>query len=272
MESTTPTQITFNFFPVLLCLTGAMLSSLGMILQKIAHKDAEHARSYYTNPKWYAGFFVYCSGDFVLFLTLWYLPQAIVAVLGTWTLVANIFFAVFLLDEKLGRRDLIATALIFSGTTIAVYSYRSDESQYTASQLWTFLQEESFQGFVLFIIILLIADLVWLIVESTPRRILIRVARDGVQQRKRSRSISYIFAASIVNTLVMLLGKCVASLGSLAWHQEQSAYLMITSDGGVFVFIFVACGLVCVLNVRTRVHTSIIIDTHSYVQTYRYIS
>ena len=101
--------------------------------------------SYYTNPKWYAGFFVYCSGDFVLFLTLWYLPQAIVAVLGTWTLVANIFFAVFLLDEKLGRRDLIATALIFSGTTIAVYSYRSDESQYTASQLWTFLQEESFR-------------------------------------------------------------------------------------------------------------------------------
>ena len=77
--------------------------------------------------------------------------------------------------------------------------------------------------------------------------------RYGVQQRKRSRSISYIFAASIVNTLVMLLGKCVASLGSLAWHQGQSAYPMITSDGGVFVFIFVACGLVCVLNVRTPV-------------------
>ena len=238
----------YKLFPVLLCLTGAMLSSLGMILQKIAHKDTQYP--YYTNPKWYSGFVVYSTGDFVLFLTLWYLPQAVVAVLGTWTLVANLFFAVFLLDEKIGRRDLLATVLIFSGTSIAVYSYRSDGSQYTASQLWSFLHEASFQGFVMFIIILLIADLVWLIRESTPRRILVRISRESVRQRKRSRSISYIFAASIVNTLVMLLGKCVAALASVAWYEQQSVYLMITSDSGVFLFIFVACGLVCILNVH----------------------
>lgn len=250
----------FEVLPLILCLTGAMLSSLGMVLQKNAHKEMERDVEsfdkkkkkiyYYTNSKWFVGFFVYSCGDFVLFLTLWYLPQAVVAVLGTWTLVANLFFASALLNEKIVSRDLIATALIFIGTTIAVCSYHSESSQYTSQQLWMFLQEKSFQGFVLFIIILLVTDLVWLILESTPRRILIRVSKTSSKQRARSRSISYIFAASIINTLVMLLGKCVASLASLAYHERHSAYLTITANGGVFLFIFLGCGLVCVLNVH----------------------
>lgn len=237
--------------PILACLLGAMLSSLGMVLQKVAHMQTNGRRdAYYMNPKWFAGFAVYSMGDFILFLTLWYLPQAIVAVLGTWTLVANFGFAACLLQEKLDAGDLIATYLILLGTSIAVYSYKSREAEYSVPELVRLLTTRSVHIFVVVIVVLLVVDLVWLCADSTPRSILVRVSQYGVEYRKRSRSFSYIFAASIVNTLVMLLGKCIAVLASAAFGTSQSVYALLTAHGSAFMFIFLACGAVCILNVH----------------------
>ena len=238
--------------PVLACLVGAMLSSLGMVVQKAAHKNMGPAssRPYFLQPKWIAGFALYCSGDFTLFMTLWYLPQAVVAVLGTWTLVANFGFAAVLLQEKIDTKSMVATVLIIVGTSTALSAYRAGSNQYTVSELQTFVNQSPFEMFVVLIIALLVGDLMWLLLDAQPRSILIKVAKYGVMQRNRSRSFSYTLAASIVNTLVMLLGKCVAALSNTAVYRRMSVLRLITSGGGTFFFIFIACGVVCVLNVH----------------------
>jgi len=241
-----------NMMPIGMCLFGAMLSSLGMVVQKVAHKEAASSphQPYFLQPKWFLGFIVYCCGDFTLFLALWYLPQAVVAVLGTWTLVANFGFAACLLGEKLHFTNISATALIIVGTTLALSAYKSGSDAYTTAQLLRFLGKRPFQMFVAFIVVLLAGDLVWLAIDAQPRSILVRVAKYGVKRRKQSRSFSYIFAASIVNTLVMLLGKCVAAMSKLAVHSGTTLYALVTTGGGAFMLIFVTCGLVCILNVH----------------------
>ena len=141
------------------CLIGATLSSFGMIVQKVAHKSAMSShprRAYFLQPKWIAGFAFYCAGDFMLFMTLWYLPQAVVAVLGTWTLVANFGFAAVLLNEAIDTGSISATGLIIMGTSTALSAYRAGSDHYTVSELHKFLNQSPFKMFVVLIVALLI--------------------------------------------------------------------------------------------------------------------
>ena len=82
---------------------------------------AKAAEKHYTrSPLWIAGIVCVILGSLFDFAALAFVDQSVVAPLGSLTLVANVFFAPLLLKEKVYRKQLYCTALIISGSILAV--------------------------------------------------------------------------------------------------------------------------------------------------------
>jgi uncharacterized membrane protein len=67
-------------------------------------------------------------GSLFDFAALAFAAQSIVAPLGSLTLVSNILFAPLLLDERVARRDVIATLGIVAGSIVSVVFATHDET------------------------------------------------------------------------------------------------------------------------------------------------
>jgi len=79
------------------------------------------AGGHYTRqPMWVAGIVCVILGSLFDFAALAFVDQAVVAPLGSLTLVSNVFFAPLLLKEKVNRKQLYCTALIIAGSILAV--------------------------------------------------------------------------------------------------------------------------------------------------------
>ena len=87
----------------------------GKILDADDEEDEEEEKSYVFNPLWLLGFVLVVAGSIADFGALSFASQIIVAPLGSFTLVTNIFFAPYFSGEVLTRQDVISTATIVFG-------------------------------------------------------------------------------------------------------------------------------------------------------------
>jgi magnesium transporter len=121
---------------------AAFISNFGLNLQKLAHlelayddplkrtgeKNPEKRQSYLLNPRWMTGLALTVLGSIADFAALAFAAQSLVAILGSFTLVANILLAPLMLNEKVSKTDVRAVMMIVIGCMIAV-SFGQHESK-----------------------------------------------------------------------------------------------------------------------------------------------
>lgn len=81
---------------------------------------APKSKHYTRQPAWIAGIICVILGSLLDFAALAFVDQAVVAPLGSLTLVSNVFFSPLLLKEKVNRKQLYCTFLIIAGSCLAV--------------------------------------------------------------------------------------------------------------------------------------------------------
>lgn len=97
-----------------ICLIGATITALGLVLQKYSHVyNEDHGEDlvYYKQWRWIVGFCCFMGGQIINVVAMAFAPQVMLSCIGSWSLVCNSIFAHTLLGEDLTRRD---TACIFA--------------------------------------------------------------------------------------------------------------------------------------------------------------
>ena len=115
---------------VVASLFGSVVLNFGLNLQKYAFNRRDDtvratgtpAPPVCTDKIWLLGFCVFVAGNFGDFVGLTFTPQSVITPIGSISLVSNLFFAKFLLGERIGFRTFIALAFIVSGVIAIVLS------------------------------------------------------------------------------------------------------------------------------------------------------
>jgi len=143
------------FFSIL----SSTCTNLGVNLQKYsflceAKRTKNEKRSYVYQPKWTCGLLMVVAGGLLDFVALGLAPQSLITPVGGFTMVANVFFAHYFLNEALNRNDGIATALIIGGVVqVALFADKSERC-YTVDELASFYARTAFIIYAIVICIL----------------------------------------------------------------------------------------------------------------------
>jgi len=93
------------FLGIALSLSSSTLTSLGLVLQKLALGQAQESGSSgfhkYSHPKWITGISLFGVGQVCNVLSAGMAPQVMLSSLGTWALISNAVFAEWFLGEKM---------------------------------------------------------------------------------------------------------------------------------------------------------------------------
>ncbi|CAK4607863.1 unnamed protein product [Aphanomyces euteiches] len=115
------------------CEQGLNIQKYSFILQE---RQPEHERKpYNTQWRWWLGLLGVAIGSIADFAALTYAAQSIIAPVGAFTLVANIFFAHYWLRERLGRNDLFGTILICIGAVMVTIFGSHSSTSYSLDEL-----------------------------------------------------------------------------------------------------------------------------------------
>ncbi|RQM19041.1 hypothetical protein B5M09_013440 [Aphanomyces astaci] len=102
-------------------LVFSILNSVGINLQKYSlSQNANSTKTSFQQPLWVLGMVFVILGSILDFVAFGMAPQTLLAPLAALSLVWNMFIAPFFHKEKVTRRNLVATAIIFVGVTITV--------------------------------------------------------------------------------------------------------------------------------------------------------
>lgn len=88
-------------------------------------------RSYLKMRLWWVGFTVFMVGELFNFASMSFASQTLLAVLGCFSPLSNVFMAPCLLGEAITRADLLALPLIVGGAVLVVL-YSDHKSQVRA--------------------------------------------------------------------------------------------------------------------------------------------
>ena len=115
--------------------------------QRIANGYGRPGRPYYLHPLWIIGLLLVMFASLADVIALCFAPQSLIAPLGALTMVSNVVFAPLLLHEKIGVRDLIATAVILSGSIVCVIFGAHEDKIYTISELFGLFADGRFVAY-----------------------------------------------------------------------------------------------------------------------------
>ncbi|ETV87908.1 hypothetical protein H257_01318 [Aphanomyces astaci] len=121
----------------------SFLSSIGINLQKkalkqnevTAHETGTQPMSPFRLPLWTLGFCLIVAGSLLDFIAFGLAPQSLLAPLAALTLVWNMMLAPCFNKERLTRKDIWATLIIFLGATLAVVFANHNSPSYTLDDL-----------------------------------------------------------------------------------------------------------------------------------------
>jgi len=129
-----------------LCMSfvGNFVNSVGYILQKIGYRklmvaqETDPEATILKEPIWVIGFITYAVGSLTHGAALGFASQALLVPMEGVTLVANAFLAPIFLGEKLGRNELIGSAVCCVGIVITVLFGPNGEQDFTTDDLLEF--------------------------------------------------------------------------------------------------------------------------------------
>jgi len=146
-------------YGVIFGILSSTCTNLGVNLQKYSFlcevkRSEKEKRSYVSQPKWLGGLVMVVAGGLLDFVALGFAPQSLITPVGGFTMVANIFFAHYFLDEAVNRSDAIATALIMGGVVQVALFADKNETCYTVDELVSFYARTAFIIYAIVVCIL----------------------------------------------------------------------------------------------------------------------
>lgn len=144
-------------FGVFLAALGSVISNLGVSIQKLTHlkygKTVKNGKKkeIWKHGLWWLGLSLVVVGSMADFSALSFTPQSLVAPLGSMTLVSNVIFAPYLLNEKITKRDLMGTATILVGSVVTVVFADHNSVPYRSEEIFSFFFKTSFQVYAVLV-------------------------------------------------------------------------------------------------------------------------
>lgn len=119
-----------------LCIVGSLISSLGLVLQKLSHNEGELEKPLYLRWRWWSGFGCLCiTGGLLDAAALTFCPLSMVAPFSALTIITNSIFAQWFLGEKMQSIEVMATVVIVAGTLTTAFFSEHGEYEYTSGEL-----------------------------------------------------------------------------------------------------------------------------------------
>ncbi|KAF1315550.1 Nipa protein 2, partial [Globisporangium splendens] len=240
----------------------SFFASVGINLQKKALKQNELTAQeqnttptpVYRLPLWCLGFFLILAGSVLDFVAFGLAPQSLLAPLAALTLVWNMMLAPCFNKEKLGRKDIAATLVIFTGATIAVVFASHASPSYNLSMLLELYRDPLTCAYfvVVFLCVALHYSLIHLVESlslTSKHHRLIQVGPPAVWARVRL--VAYSGLAGTMGGQSVLFAKSCAELLKAAFHgdtclQHFETYVIAAALIGCLLcqIHYLNCGLV----------------------------
>ncbi|ETW06399.1 hypothetical protein, variant 2 [Aphanomyces invadans] len=221
----------FKWIGLAIVIGSAILSNLGVNVQKLSHVKEEkrsmfQRRPYYVRPLWIIGMAFVVLGSIGDFEALAFAPQALVAsVGGGCTVLANMGFAHLWLGQRLTWYDVLGTFFILVGVVLSTLANTPD-AQLTIVELE--LQFQHLEFLVYFSIMCLVLFGIFGEIRSIARRS--RLTHEYLHRR-----LPYLYATAsgIFGSFSVLLAKCTSMLLLLTFQGDNQFVYPITHDRDV---------------------------------------
>eukprot|EP01029_Cantina_marsupialis_P014355 TRINITY_DN316_c0_g3_i1.p1 TRINITY_DN316_c0_g3~~TRINITY_DN316_c0_g3_i1.p1 ORF type:complete len:512 (-),score=122.73 TRINITY_DN316_c0_g3_i1:346-1881(-) len=242
-----------------LAVLAQFISNFGLNLQKLSHlenqfydpftrqkpKPKTEIIAMHKHKKWIIGMSLIILGSLGDFSALIFAAQSVVAVLGSLTLVSNVFVAPFLLKEKVSKTHYISTLLIVTGCIIAVAFGPHDESSYTISELVALYTTTRFVIYAVIIAGIIVGGLSLVGIIETKYRIKSTNGHEASAQYQykypsaiclKFHRVSFAFLGGVMGAQSVLLGKSFAELIKASFKGDLmfanvSTYLIVIGMG-----------------------------------------
>lgn len=176
----------------------------------VAREKKPKPQGHYTKqPVWILGLVCVILGSILDFAALAFVDQAVVAPLGSLTLVSNVFFAPLLLGEKVNRKQLYCTALIISGSCLAVaFAPHSDSTLKTDEMFHEFIRAR----FIVYGILCILAVVGLRVICWRCNKVRRADPHGAYTKVARYHTFAYAACAGIMGAQSVLFAKCTAML------------------------------------------------------------
>jgi len=201
---------------------GNFVNSVGYILQKIGYRhlmktqEVDPDASIVKEPYWVIGFVTYAVGSLTHGAALGFASQALLVPMEGVTLVANAFLAPVFLGEKLGKMELIGSAVCCVGIVTTVLFGPNSEQEFTTTDLLEFYITPQF---LVYGILQCSAGVVsWLFLQIVQRKNkkegVVYDGTDGtmIKPRARRTALLHVSIAGILAAFNVLFLKTVSTI------------------------------------------------------------
>mmetsp|Transcript_7361 Transcript_7361/g.8449 ORF Transcript_7361/g.8449 Transcript_7361/m.8449 type:complete len:523 (-) Transcript_7361:280-1848(-) len=204
---------------VILSVLASVASNLGVNVQKYSMmKEIQRAKEnkeykekpYIRQQLWLFGLLLVIAGALGDFAALGYAAQSLVTPVGGFTIVANLFFAHFWLEERLDKNDLGATFLVLLGIVLVAVSAEKSTKRYTLDCLVALYKRKEF---IIYVVVMLAT--VGILYFGTTRLAKLKEASPFNPGYHRWKKLHPIFPAALsgfVGAQSVLFAKSVAEL------------------------------------------------------------
>jgi drug/metabolite transporter (DMT)-like permease len=176
----------------------------------VREKKPKVAQGHYTKqPIWIMGLICVILGSLLDFTALAFVDQAVVAPLGSLTLVSNVFFAPLLLKEKVNRKQLYCTFLIVAGSCLAV-AFAPHES--TSPDIQAMFDNFARPRFIIYAIVSVLSVCGLRVACWKFNKTRRHDSRSAYAKVARYHTFAYAACAGIMGAQSVLFAKCTAML------------------------------------------------------------
>ncbi|CAI5700473.1 unnamed protein product [Peronospora effusa] len=208
----------------------SFLASVGINLQKKALKQNElvaKPKPAYRLPLWTLGFVLCVVGSVLDFVAFGLAPQSLLAPLAALTLVWNMVLAPCFNKEKLSKKDIMSTLIIFAGATISVVFASHTSPSYNLDMLMQLYKDPVTIIYFCVVFLAIVANFVAIkIVDGLclmSRRH--RIIQVGTPARWATiRLVGYAGLAGILGGQSVLFAKSLAELLKGVLHGDASYF------------------------------------------------
>ncbi|XP_065670846.1 NIPA-like protein 2 isoform X4 [Hydra vulgaris] len=146
---------------VVLAITGNLLISVSMNIQKYSHNKLIPGTSYIKSLTWWGGIILMAIGEVGNFSAYAFAPASLVAPLGTTTVIANAVIAVVFLKEKIRYRDVLGIVLAIVGAFLLITFSNKNDTMLSAQEILVYIKQWSFLVYMGFEIVAFVVFLFW---------------------------------------------------------------------------------------------------------------
>eukprot|EP01135_Chromosphaera_perkinsii_P009535 Nk52_evm1s1794 gene=Nk52_evmTU1s1794 len=192
------TVTTSSWWGILCSLLGNLLISISLNIQKSVHVEGT-AIKYYKLVRWWIGILLMILGELGNFTAYAFAPAALVAPLGTFTVISNAFIACLFFGEVFRWRDAMGIALSVVGVFLVVLVGPKTDKSVTVDELISDILETPFLTYILCITLLglLLFAMVIVYEQETLVNILVLTSICGTYTILSAKSLASLLSSTV---------------------------------------------------------------------------